>query len=128
MVDYCTEANIEAYMLEDFDANSRPTTTQIGTLITRASRMADGASGLADDGLGASPPSNIVQGTIEVCAMLIDNFREKDTEKRHTSERILEVLELWLNRSGDNVWAYTTTTSRNQNNDYLGPARPTRTS
>ena len=127
MVDYCTEANIESYMIESFDANSTPTTTQISALITRASRMVDAVQGESDDYFGSSPDSNVVQATVETCVMLIDNVREKDPQKRHSLSSIKSNIKSWLNTE-PSAWAYTTTTSRNANNDYLGPARPTRSS
>lgn len=125
MVDYCTEAEIEAFMIESFDANSTPTTTDISTLITRASRMVDAVQGESDDYFGSSPDNNITQATIETCSMLIDNFRESDPQKRHSMNSIRSNIQAWLNKSTA-PWAYTTVTSRNQNNDYLGPARPER--
>lgn len=127
MVDYCTEANIEDFMIESFDANSTPTSTQIASLITRASRLVDAVQGESADYFGSSPDPNVVQATIEACSMLIDNFREKDPQKRHSLASIKSNIQTWLNKTVT-VWAYTTTTSRNANDDYLGPARPERSS
>lgn len=121
MVDYCTEAELTAYTVEDYDANSTPTTTQIGTLITRASRMVDSAGRVSDDNYTTSPPGYVKQATIETSSMLIDNFREKDIAKRHSTQMIRDNIVNWLDKAF--VWSYSLTTSRNENEDYLGPAR-----
>ncbi len=98
MAIYCTETELEARLgIADgyFDANSTPTTTVVGTVITRASRMIDAITRELEDNFGADPSEEDVKtASIEIAVAIIEGFWDPD--KRKTGNELYEIGKTWL--------------------------------
>ena len=67
---YATEAELEDRSNRTFDANSKPTTTQVGKMLTEMSNMLDGLCHEASGGLGTLEWTT--QAVISGCMYSID--------------------------------------------------------
>lgn len=103
MADYCTEVELEARLGVVggyFTGTSTPTTTTVGTIITRSSRMVDAITRQAEDNFGADPSEEDVKtASIEIAVAIIEGFWDPDMRK--TGDELHKIGKKWLGASNN---------------------------
>lgn len=83
---YAVETDLEGYMIEAFDANSNPTTTEITALLASLSSLVDAIDNVASDFYdGTNAPERVKMAVVTTAAAIIKN--QRDPEVRPLSDQ-----------------------------------------